>query len=195
MGANKSTYSSGNYLVARVDFIYDFLIFPDLDSLLGGTFNESIRGTWHYNDEDGITSTMKRYHMKRFYSHKYIQNNENGAVAPLVGILMFLFIAFAALAIDVGHLYGVRNELQNAADGAALAGALVMRDPTDGTLNLSEAISEGTGAANLHYSGKDKITEVVVEVGHWCFSCPTEEDKIGKFTVPETIDMKCSQFY
>ncbi len=70
--------------------------------------------------------------MKRFHSHKYNLGNDRGAVAPLVGILIFLFIAFAALAIDVGHLYGVRNELQNAADGAALAAALVMRDPTMG---------------------------------------------------------------
>ena len=52
-----------------------------------------------------------------------IFKQERGAVLVLVGVLMFVLIGFAALAIDLGHLYVVRNELQNAADSGALAGA------------------------------------------------------------------------
>jgi hypothetical protein len=40
-------------------------------------------------------------------------------------------IGFVALVVDVGHLYAVRNELQNAADAAALAGARALF-PTSG---------------------------------------------------------------
>jgi Flp pilus assembly protein TadG len=52
-----------------------------------------------------------------------ILNNQRGVSAVIVGICLFMLVAFVALAIDVGHLYVVRNELQNAADAGALAGA------------------------------------------------------------------------
>ena len=42
---------------------------------------------------------------------------------PLAAIGLLTLLGFAALAIDVGYLFVVRNELQNAADAAALAGA------------------------------------------------------------------------
>jgi Flp pilus assembly protein TadG len=41
----------------------------------------------------------------------------------LTGLGLVAFIGFASLAIDMGHLYVVRNDLQNVADAAALAGA------------------------------------------------------------------------
>jgi hypothetical protein len=46
-------------------------------------------------------------------------------VLPFVAITCAVLIAFAALAIDVGHMYVVRAQLQNAADAAAMAGASV----------------------------------------------------------------------
>ena len=53
---------------------------------------------------------------------KAIQNRR-GVTAVIVAICLFMLIGFAALAIDVGYLYSTRNELQNVADAAALAGA------------------------------------------------------------------------
>jgi Flp pilus assembly protein TadG len=50
--------------------------------------------------------------------------NQRGAVAIMVAIAVtFFLIGFAALAVDVGYLFASKNELQNAADAAALAGA------------------------------------------------------------------------
>jgi Flp pilus assembly protein TadG len=49
--------------------------------------------------------------------------NESGTVAIITAILMVVLLGFLALAVDVGHLATVKNELQNAADAAALAGA------------------------------------------------------------------------
>ena len=46
-----------------------------------------------------------------------------GAVLIIVALIMVVLIGFAALAVDVGYLYATRNELQNIADGAALAAA------------------------------------------------------------------------
>jgi len=50
--------------------------------------------------------------------------DQRGAVAVIVAILVFfVLIGIMALAIDVGRLYTTKNELQNVADSAALAGA------------------------------------------------------------------------
>jgi len=45
-----------------------------------------------------------------------------GAVAVYVAILLIVFIGFIALAVDIGYVMVVRNQLQNAADASALAG-------------------------------------------------------------------------
>jgi hypothetical protein len=49
--------------------------------------------------------------------------DESGAVAVTTGILLVVLLGMVALAIDVGHFLVVRNEVQNAADSASLAGA------------------------------------------------------------------------
>ncbi len=49
--------------------------------------------------------------------------NEKGAVALMVAILLSVFLGVAALAVDVGYMMVARNQLQDIADAAALAGA------------------------------------------------------------------------
>ena len=49
--------------------------------------------------------------------------DESGSVAVITAICLVFLVGFVALVVDVGHLYAVRSELQNAADAAALAGA------------------------------------------------------------------------
>jgi len=102
--------------------------------------------------------------------------NQRGATAVMVAIVMVLLIMFAALAIDVGHLCVVRNELQNAADAGALAGARFLYNE-DGTL-------VNVGANQIAYDGAtaNKSERVAVEVnwtggnegdvqrGHWSFT-------------------------
>ena len=51
------------------------------------------------------------------------KHNQHGASLVFVTLLLAVLLGFFALAIDVGYLFVVRNELQNAADAAALAGA------------------------------------------------------------------------
>ncbi len=48
-------------------------------------------------------------------------SDERGATAIIIGLLMVVFIGVAAVAIDVGYAMATRNELQNIADGSALA--------------------------------------------------------------------------
>lgn len=47
--------------------------------------------------------------------------NQKGITAIIVGIMTVVLISLAALAIDIGYALVTRNELQNIADGAALA--------------------------------------------------------------------------
>ncbi len=50
-------------------------------------------------------------------------NNQRGAVAVMVALTMMAMLGMVALALDVGHALVARNQLQNASDAAALAGA------------------------------------------------------------------------
>ena len=49
--------------------------------------------------------------------------DEGGAVAVLVALMLVVLVGFAAIVIDIGHLYENRRQMQSAADAAALAGA------------------------------------------------------------------------
>ena len=53
---------------------------------------------------------------------KLIRRTE-GSVAVITAVGLVAFLGMASLAIDMGHLYTTRNELQNVADAAALAAA------------------------------------------------------------------------
>lgn len=47
----------------------------------------------------------------------------SGAVAVAAALGLAAFVGFAALALDIGHIFSIKNELQRAADAGALAGA------------------------------------------------------------------------
>lgn len=51
--------------------------------------------------------------------------DESGYALVTVALLLFVLLAFVALAVDMGVLYSARTAAQRAADSAALAGALV----------------------------------------------------------------------
>lgn len=111
---------------------------------------------------------------------KKLINNENGATIIYVAIILGVLVMFTALAIDVNHLYGVRNELQNAADAGALAGARLLISPDDGTIDGDAARQEGARIGGANKSGNQSIIisvdecdpgeECDVEVGHWSFT-------------------------
>lgn len=51
------------------------------------------------------------------------RGSQGGAVAILVGLFLIVLLTIGALAVDLGRAWGVKSELQNAADAGALAGA------------------------------------------------------------------------
>ncbi|MBM9603825.1 TadG family pilus assembly protein [Desulfopila inferna] len=104
----------------------------------------------------------------RIYSHIKM-HKEKGATAVYVAVVLTVLLMFSALAIDVGHLYGVRNELHNAADAAALAGAANLFND-DGSLNSQAAIAEAERIASSNRTGNQLVVEITAEPGHWSFS-------------------------
>jgi hypothetical protein len=110
-----------------------------------------------------------------------ILNNQRGVSAVIVGICLFMLVSFVALAIDVGHLYVVRNELQNAADAGALAGARHLYEEDSFAINENaNQIGEQAATANI---GDNEKVEVIfdpaapqegdVQRGHWSFNTRT----------------------
>ena len=106
-------------------------------------------------------------------------NNPNGAVAIIVALTLLFIIGFAALAIDVAHLSVVRNELQNAADAGALAGARVLYNNSGTSVNVgANQEAYDTGIANksenvpveINWTGGNSGD---VQRGHWSFATKT----------------------
>lgn len=108
---------------------------------------------------------------------------QGGVSIVLVTLALFMLLAFTALSVDGGNLYVARNELQNAADAGALAGArfLYVKDgsrvndgaePYDGT-NYKSANVWATEAAQSNDSQNDTVEVVSVRRGHWSFGTRT----------------------
>lgn len=87
---------------------------------------------------------------------KTLKNRRRAIVAVWTALTMSLLLGFAALAVDVGYLFMVKSELQNAADSAALAGASALLDPgqLSGAISEAELIALGTDRTE-QYAGKN----------------------------------------
>ena len=103
---------------------------------------------------------------------------QRGVTVIMVALLISIFIGVAALAIDMGHLFIVRNELQNASDAGCLAAARFLYHE-DGTVNEG-ANQIAYDAAIVNKSEKSPVevlwsagNEGDVERGHWSFTTRT----------------------
>lgn len=108
---------------------------------------------------------------------------QRGTVIILTAILLTVFVGMAALAVDLSHLYVVKNELQNAADAGALAGAWVLYDDSGAFIDeganqeaydaatANNAIStEGVIRVDVDWdkdTGNGNMGDV--QRGHWSF--------------------------
>ena len=69
---------------------------------------------------------------------------ERGAIAVVLGLMLLVLFGVAGMAVDLGHLYIVKGELQTVADSAALAGALELDQTAAG---ITSAIAKGQAVA------------------------------------------------
>ncbi len=110
-------------------------------------------------------------------THIYLKlKQEDGVTAITIVLLLAILFGFSALALDIAHICLVRNELQNAADAGALAGARFLYNDDGSSVNTSSnqiayeaAISNKSEdiPVEVHWSGDNSGD---VERGHWSFS-------------------------
>ncbi|WP_245784124.1 pilus assembly protein TadG-related protein [Halomonas korlensis] len=98
----------------------------------------------------------------------------------LFAVSLFVLLGFTALAVDGGNLYVARNELQNAADAGALAGARMLYLEDGSSVNdgiadptIDSANKVATDAAQANDSQKSAVEVVSALRGHWSFSTRT----------------------
>jgi Flp pilus assembly protein TadG len=83
-----------------------------------------------------------------------LRSEEHGVVLVIVAMLMTVFIASAALAIDLGSLNGAQRQAQAAADAGALAGAAALSTST------TAASATATTFAKTNYPDGTPIVSV-----------------------------------
>ncbi|MBP0609810.1 MULTISPECIES: TadG family pilus assembly protein [Burkholderia] len=92
---------------------------------------------------------------------------ERGSVALFFLMFLIPLLSFGALAIDIAWIATVRNQLQNAADAAALAAADAMMSPTGGPLNWSQAAPAANGVIALNSAAGAPLATGTVTTGYW----------------------------
>jgi Flp pilus assembly protein TadG len=99
--------------------------------------------------------------------------NQRGATSVIIALCLVVFLGMGAMAVDLGHLYVVRNELQNAADAGALAGARFLYND-DGYVNEgANQIAIDAATANRSDRSPVEVNPGEVQRGHWSFATRT----------------------
>ena len=103
-------------------------------------------------------------------SKKSFRRDESGSVAIITALALVVVLGVAALVVDVGHLMVVKNELQNAADACAMAGAqrlvpYVSAAPP--TPDWSSAQTAASSSISLNKSDSATLSNCLVQVGYW----------------------------
>lgn len=96
--------------------------------------------------------------MKHPMSRQTLLEDTRGAVAVTVAIMIVVLLGFAALALDISNAMIARNELQNAADAGALAGARQLGV-------IYQALPQGTPYTGYVLSDPSAVITAVTGVG------------------------------
>ncbi len=116
---------------------------------------------------------MQRHRLIRFVEER------RAAAGVMTALLIIIFVAILAVVIDLGHLHGVRNELQNAADSAALAGARALFQMEDYPVVVApnppecpSAIQAAQEALQRNFSDGTNLTlgDMEITLGWWEWS-------------------------
>ena len=91
---------------------------------------------------------------------------QRGSVTILVAFALVMLLGFAGLAIDVAYLFVVRNELQTAADAAALSAAAYLL-PGPPIPNCDLAKQKAATAVALNKSSNVTLASGTYTCGYW----------------------------
>jgi Flp pilus assembly protein TadG len=110
--------------------------------------------------------------MKQIYRRSFSKRRkESGTVAVLVALCLIVIVGFLALALDIGYVMVTRNESQNVADAAALAGARQLGenyyDKIPSKTTDVESVSETTAGLNKVATQNISQDNVDIKIGLW----------------------------
>jgi hypothetical protein len=103
---------------------------------------------------------MKLYKQHGRTGHLDCCANQHGAVLVFVAFLLIVLLGITALAVDIGYVAITRNQLQNAADAAALAGAGklgMIYEPQDPPLSLNSSQEGDVKDVALYVGLENKV--------------------------------------
>jgi Flp pilus assembly protein TadG len=82
-----------------------------------------------------------------------------GNIVAMTAVLMIVLIAFVALAVDIGYLYTVRNELQRSADAAAIAATweLIDKDNQPPGTQTADTLAANARTKAAQYAALNKV--------------------------------------
>ncbi|MDN7440249.1 TadG family pilus assembly protein [Burkholderia cepacia] len=92
---------------------------------------------------------------------------QRGSVALFFLMFLIPLLSFGALAIDIAWVVTVNNQLQNAADAAALAGADAMMSPSGGAVNWAQAAPAANGVIARNSAAGAALSTGTVTTGYW----------------------------
>jgi Flp pilus assembly protein TadG len=95
------------------------------------------------------------------------RRRQQGSVVLFFAGFLIPLLMFGAFAINLARVSVVRNELQNAADAAALAGAWQLSTTGSGTPNWAAASTAATAAIALNASDNTQLSSGAVTTGYW----------------------------
>ena len=114
--------------------------------------------------------------MQKLLTKHHILPDERGVVAVLVALCLIVFVGISAFALDFGHKYVVRNELQNAADAAALAGAQELGQiyKEHGSISNSRIVAacQQVAIQNASDTAGIIVNDSDVQIGRWDYTYP-----------------------
>jgi len=109
--------------------------------------------------------------------------NQRGSIIIVVAVLLTVFFGIAALAVDIGHITIVRNELQNAADAAALFGASSLTSSPTSSTTTTAVQQAVTSIIEHNKSDSVALTGATVSTGWWDLASPSPQTLASARTV------------
>jgi len=119
----------------------------------------------------GATSGWRKKMLRKWH------RRESGTVVPLTAIYLLVAVAVLAVAIDLGHIFLVKSELQRVADAAALTGAMRLMTPSSGpapgvtpvSIDCARAISaaQAVGMENDTDGQPTTLANLAISLGTW----------------------------
>ncbi len=105
-----------------------------------------------------------------------LRQRQGGMILAMLVLVLAILLALAAFALDIGRLYVLRSEMQNAADAAALAAAAELDAESD-AIERARAAAIGMLDHNSHFANVKELLgeEVTLQFTFYCSIGRTDE--------------------